>query len=302
MNRFKYIAAAGLSVLLAACGGGNPKPTPAPDLVASPKSTAQVVAPAPEAAASQPAANDPGPTTPAPAAASAPSAASEPAASEPIAAAPAPASTPVIIIDARGDGALMGITAESPSLTITQQNEPADLQAALQKQFQDLGISVNNDASGGAASSLGNELDGMDGLGAPLPQRLAASTAAIEIEQHGSADMFGGESISDYQGYLAQWLQAAKAAGKIAVLEEPGPQCGNVNPHLPAYVAAMDDFARTNNVPLIAQYQPILALSDWAAHMDASCQFPDAALDQFKAQQELAVIEPLVKTLIGEQK
>jgi len=212
--------------------------------------------------------------------------------------APAPASTPVIIIDARGDGALMGITSESPFPTITPQSEPADLQAALQRQFQDLGISVSNDASGGTASSLGNELDGMDGMGPPLPQRLAASTAAIEIEQRGSTDMLGGESISDYQGYLAQWLQAVKAAGKIAILEEPGPQCGNVNPQLPAYVAAMDDFAKVNNVPLIAQYQPILALSDWTAHMDASCQFPDTALNQFKAQQELAVIAPLVQNLI----
>lgn len=194
---------------------------------------------------------------------------------------------------------MMGIVSMSPFPTITPQSEPADLQAALQKQFRDLGISVSNVSSGGTSSSLQNEMDGMDGLGAPLPKRLATSTASIEIEQHGAEDMLGGESVSDYQGYLAQWLQAVQAAGKIGVLEEPGPQCGNVNPQLPAYVAAMDAFAKANNVPLIAQYQPILALSNWQAHMDSSCQLPDAALNQFKAQQELTVIAPLVSKLIG---
>lgn len=192
----------------------------------------------------------------------------------------------------------MGITSENPFPTITPQSEPADLQALLQKQFLDTGLTVNNLASGGTASTLQDELDGMDGMGAPLPQRLAQSTASIEIEEHGAGDMLGGESLSDYQGYLGQWLQYVRASGKIAVLEEPGPQCNNVNPLLPQYVAVMDAFAQQNSVPLIAQYQPILALPDWQSHMDATCQFPDATLDQFKAAQAQAVVAPLVKKLI----
>jgi hypothetical protein len=178
-------------------------------------------------------------------------------------------------------------------------NESQDLQSLLQKQFNDTGITVENHATGGTSSSLKNELAGLDGNGAPFAQRIKSSPASIVVDNHAVNDMYDGESVNDYAGYLGQWIMAVRAADKTPVLEEPGAICDGDHSQLAAYVSAMDAAAQQYDVAIIRQYQPILVLPGWEAHMDASCQFPDATLDQFKAQQEAMVLAPLVRRLIG---
>ena len=172
-------------------------------------------------------------------------------------------------------------------------NEPVALQALLQKQFKDSGITVQNNATGGLASSLMNELDGMDGGGPPTPQRLAESPASIVIEEHAVNDALGGETLSDYQGYLAQWILDARAAGKTPILEEPGPVCDGQHPLLPQYVAAIDAAAQQYGVVLIQQYNYISSIQGWQSHM-ANCFYPDAYLDGLRAAQEQLVIAPII--------
>jgi hypothetical protein len=183
--------------------------------------------------------------------------------------------------------------------TLVTPNEPQSLQTLLQSQFNDTGITVANHATGGTSSSLQNEMLGMDGNGAPFADRIKLSAASIVIESHTLNDALGGETINDYRQYLAAWVVAVRAAGKVPVLEESGPTCDSDHPQLAAYVQAMDDAAAQFNVPLITQYAYIGALPNWQSHM-SGCLVPDTYIDNIKAQREQAVIVPLVKSLISQ--
>lgn len=179
-------------------------------------------------------------------------------------------------------------------------SEPQSLQALLQAQFNDSGIVVVDHATGGTASSLMNLLDGMDGGGPPFTQRIATSPAVIVLDNHGVSDFYGGESVGDYSGYLAQWIADVRAANKIPVLEEPGPVCDGNHPFLAEYVAAMDLTAAQYGVAIVQQYQYISNITGWCSHM-AQGFYPDTYIDALKAKREQTVIGPLVKTIIGGQ-
>lgn len=208
-------------------------------------------------------------------------------------------STPVVQILALGDDAMEGVSMNQYGMpSIVAPNAPTALQAILQKSFNDTGITVQNGATGGRASTLGNELAGMDGGGAALPDRIAQSQAAIVIDNHAVNDSISGEPLSWYQSYLGQWIADVRAQNKIPVLEEPGPVCDGQHPQLPQYVAAMDAAAQQYNVPIIKQYDFVQGILGWETHM-TGCLYPDAALDAAKAQQEAAVITPLVRSIIG---
>lgn len=183
-------------------------------------------------------------------------------------------------------------------LSLVTPNEPTDLQASLQSQFSDTGITVADNATGGTASSLKDELAGTDGGGPPTAQRLAATTAMLVIDNHAVNDALGGENVNDYTGFLGQWINAVRGAGKTPILEEPGPVCDGNHPQLGAYVQAMDDVAGQYGVPVIKQYAYIQTVPNWCNHMSAGF-YPDAYIDGLKAAQDLAVIGPLAKDIIA---
>jgi hypothetical protein len=187
-----------------------------------------------------------------------------------------PASTPVVTVVIYGDDQMEGVSANQFGImSIVSPNESAALQTLLQAHLNDTGVTVTNAATGGTASSLQNELDGMDGGGQPEPARMVASGARIAIQQH--------------------MLNDAQANGIQPVLEEDSPVCDGNHPALPSYVAAMDAVAAQYNVPVIREYAYIESLPDWQSHM-LNCVVPDAYLDGLKAIQEQAVIAPLVKS------
>lgn len=209
------------------------------------------------------------------------------------------ASTPVIQIDVFGDDAAMGVSGYNFGMPASIKPPSATLQDALQKQFIDTGISVSNRASGGRAASLMNLLDGMDGGGAPFAQRLASTQSSIVIISYALNDAYGGETVSDFSGYLGQAIQTTLDAKRIPILEEPGPTCDTDHPQLAAYVAAIDAVGKAYGIPVIANYNAILDLPAWRSHMDSACVLPDEALDALKAQQEEDVVAPIVQKLIA---
>lgn len=176
----------------------------------------------------------------------------------------------------------------------------ASLQDALQKQFNDTGIQVANHATGGRAASLPNLLDGMDGGGAAFAQRLAATQSTIVVISYGLNEQYGGETTSDFSGYLAQAIQTVRDARRLPVLETPSPTCDTDHPLTASYAAAIKAAGVSYGVPVVDNFAAISALSGWRQHMDATCTLPDEALQQFTAQQELVVIAPLVKAALGE--
>jgi hypothetical protein len=213
---------------------------------------------------------------------------------------PGPASIPVVNIDVYGDDSAMGLAGYNFGIPIFAKPAAANLQDALQKQFSDTGIKVANHASGGTSANLMDLLDGMDGGGAPFAQRLASTQSTIVVISYGLNEQYGGETVSDFSGYLAQAIQTVRDAGRRPVLETPSPTCDSDHPFTANYAAAIKTAGVTYGVPVIDNYAAISALSGWHDHMDQTCTLPDEALQQLKAQTELVVIAPLVKAALGE--
>jgi hypothetical protein len=214
--------------------------------------------------------------------------------------APVPASTPVVQIAVFGDDQTMGDTFNSfGMMSMTSPTAPQDLQTLLQAQFDDSGVTISNASTGGTASSLQNELAGMDGGGQPEPARMIESGAQIAIEAHSINDLYGGETVEQYQADLIQWVEDAQQAGIQPVLQEPSPACNSNDPSQPEYVAAIDSVGQQLNVPVIPLYAYVQSLPDWESHMQG-CEIPDATLNQLEAQQAQKVIGPIVARLMGQ--
>ena len=209
------------------------------------------------------------------------------------------ATTPVIEIDVYGADDMSGIAINAYGMpSLVTPNEPQALQMALQSAFNDSGVTVLNLASGGTSSSLQNMLAGVDGGGNPFAQRVTEHPGVIVVDNHGINDALGGETLQDYTTDLAKFINDVRAVGKIPILEEPGPVCDGNHPQLASYVQAMDSVASSYGVALIQQYTYIQGISGWCDHMTGGF-YPDAYIDGLKAQQELAIIGPLIKGLTG---
>ena len=199
-----------------------------------------------------------------------------------------------------GDDQVFGdVVSQFGMVTMTSPTEPVVLQSLLQSEFSDTGLTVTNSSSGGTSSSLQNELSGMDGMGQGDPARMIASGAKIAVQAHSINDFLGGESVEEYQADLIIWVEDAQANGIQPVLQEPAPECDNLNPLQAEYVAAIDSVGQQLNVPVIPIYSYVQGLTNWQAHMQ-NCEIPDAYLDGLEAQQAQAVIAPLVKKIAGE--
>lgn len=283
-SRWRVGAIAGLTACLVACGGADKPATPSVKAVVP-----AIILPAVPASDAS-----------APVAASAPSMTPDQPASAPDSASAPMASTPVVKISVFGDDEVSSVAITPMGMpSVVTPNQESVLQSALQSQFSDSGISVINSATGGTASSLQNELSGLDGGGASEPQRMTSIGANIVIQAHMLNDALGGETVDQYAAYLEQWAEYARSAGMTPVFEEDSPVCDDDHPQLAAYVDTMNTVGRRLNVSVIHQYAYVQGIANWQSHM-ISCRYPDATLLAAKAQQEMVVIAPLVKAALGE--
>jgi hypothetical protein len=204
-----------------------------------------------------------------------------------------------VLIEIHGDDAMMGVTSNNGWMpTITPQSEPADSQTLLRAQFGN-GVTISNLAEGGTASTLVNMMNGVDGGGPPFAQRMATSKADIELVNHAINDDLA-QSLGPYTDALIAWVQDVRAAGKVAVLEEPNPVCDDNHPYLANYVSTIDSIAVAYNVPLVTQYAYLQAIPNYCSHLSAGL-YPDDYIDNIKAQREAAVLAPLVQAIVGAQ-
>jgi hypothetical protein len=192
----------------------------------------------------------------------------------------------------------MGLSSYGFGMPVMVKPASASLQDELQKQFNDAGIQVANHATGGRSASLMNLLDGMDGGGAPFSQRLASTQSTIVAISYGLNEQYGGETVSNFSGYLAQAIQIVREAGRRPVLETPSPTCDSDHPFTADYASAIKAAGVAYGVPVVDNYAAISSLSGWQSHMDVTCTLPDETLQAFTGTQELKVIAPLVQSLI----
>jgi hypothetical protein len=151
-------------------------------------------------------------------------------------------------------------------------------------------------AEGGTASTVVNMIAGVDGGGPPFAQRMTTSKAQIVLDGHGVEDDLG-QSLAPYADALVAFIQDVRAAGKTPVLEEPGPVCDDQHPNLANYVSVMDGVAQQYNVPIVAQYNALLAIPNYCSHLTAGIYPDDYVLAQ-RAQREAQTLIPIAQALI----
>jgi hypothetical protein len=197
------------------------------------------------------------------------------------------------LIEVHGDDSMAGI--QPPQFTFNPQSEPADTQAILRDQLSTDQVTVNNLAEGGMASTALNFISGLDGEGAPYAQRVMTSKAQIVVASYGVNDDLS-QSLGPYQDALIAFVLDTRAAGKIPVLEEAGPVCDNQHPYLQNFASGLDAVAQGYNVPLITQYNELLAIPNLCSHMNGI--YPDNFILQQRAQRQAAVLQPIVQSLM----
>jgi acyl-CoA thioesterase-1 len=219
--------------------------------------------------------------------------------STPVASVPAPASYPTpqpnpVIIDAEGDSLIWGFQRVNGENIQSPDNPPAVLQSLMWAQFGG-SVTVQDNAVVGSAA-----FESLDGLSpfytTSLAERVASNPAHIVLSDYATNDSVE-RTTTQYLADMTSWVNTVRAAGKIAVLEEPNPTCGTARPNLDAYVQAMDYVAQTMNVPLIQQYNYILGLPNWQSMLGSDCIHPDDQLYEIKAQREYEVLVPIVTSL-----
>jgi hypothetical protein len=187
--------------------------------------------------------------------------------------------------------------ASPPFYTFNALSEPADTQTLLQAQFGNT-VMIDNRAEGGTASSLLNMMNGVDGGGPPFAERVKSSKAQIVLDAHAvNDDLY--QSLGPYTDALIAWVLAVRAAGKVPVLEEPGPVCDDQHPYLANYASVMDGVAQQYNVPIVMQYNYLQSIPNLCSHY-AGGIYPDNFIFQVKAQRQAAVLAPLVKAALGD--
>ncbi|MBN3757238.1 SGNH/GDSL hydrolase family protein [Paraburkholderia sp. Tr-20389] len=178
--------------------------------------------------------------------------------------------------------------------TVTANSAPAMLQAQLRATLGNDSITVQNNALSGT-----NTYQLLNGL-SPYIRTLAAflpidSQAQIWICNFAINDA-RSYTTDQYGQYLTQWVATVRAAGRIAILEEPNPTTDSSVPDLRPYVAMMDYVATQMNVPIVQQYSYIQSLPLWQTMLTDGIH-PNDALYAIKAQREAEVLTPIVRSL-----
>jgi lysophospholipase L1-like esterase len=148
-------------------------------------------------------------------------------------------------------GASSGNAARQSAIT-----EPQAFQAAIAEKFPHAKVS-NHGINGTTARDW---LYGGDAVGPSWDARMKASRADIVIVQLGVNDS-NSYPVETYVHALEGLVRRTHAAGKLIILETPGPVD---NPGLAPYAQAMIELAGKLRVPLIDQY------SYWTAWMAAN--------------------------------
>lgn len=206
--------------------------------------------------------------------------------------APAPVVRKAINIDAEGDSTIHGAQVINGVTSQTPNSAPAVLQADLRGAGFD--VTVQNSGQNGATAD--SAVEGLSPwYSAPLATRLSTNPAQIVIGNYAINDSTL-RTTDQYMADLTQWIQAVRASGKMAILEEPNPVCAPYVANLDTYVAAMRVVAQQQNVTLIAQYDYLKSLPNWQS-MLTDCVHPADAMYKIKADREAAVLSPIIQAM-----
>ncbi|WP_066736548.1 SGNH/GDSL hydrolase family protein [Cupriavidus sp. D384] len=196
---------------------------------------------------------------------------------------------PSIVIAAEGDSTIWGQQTIDSSYARSAHPAPAVTQSILREQFGDT-VTVSNQGRGGATAR--EAIVGQPRYDMPFAQRMATDPARIVVMNWAIND-YTRSSRDDYRESLIAAVNIVRAAGKIAVLEEPNPICIPGGDDMEKYVAIMRTVAVDTRTPLIAQYDYIRSLPDWKG-MLTDCLHPNDDLYAIKGQKVAIALAPIV--------
>lgn len=197
--------------------------------------------------------------------------------SAPEAEAAAPAPNPPVRIEMYGDSTTVGWDFES-------KGEPYTLQALVPANV----TVVNEGTNGKSAIDLVN---GTDGKHSTWVQTMANSKADIVTINFGINDVIT-TPLTDYVGYMRQLVDVARQNGKLVILQQPNPTCAEPRMNLVQYVRELDKIAQEKNVPIVRQFDLMMAMPNWQSLM-TDCIHPDKDKYPIKARNTFAVLQSL---------
>lgn len=212
-------------------------------------------------------------------------------------------------IAAMGDSTMAGVVCQALNTGCTPTGVyTADVQTLLQQQLGNPGITIVNRSIN--ATTLADNISGGNGYTQGMVAYLSTDTTSKIVVENYAINDLRYETVDQFRDYLVQFITNVRAVGKQPVLEEPNPLCHpatapqnveETDVHgqtMAAYVDVIDQVAAQYGVPLVAQYKPILALPNWCALISDGWAHPTPQLYAIKAQNEAAVLGPLVKSLM----
>jgi acyl-CoA thioesterase-1 len=201
-----------------------------------------------------------------------------------------------VLIEAYGDSTTRGVSCSNGHCGLLAQNAVTWLQDALRA---DLGerVSVTNF---GVPGAMAYQL--RDGVCrprcAPWKTRVAQSHAQIVMFNYGINDAVYDQTPDQFYRAETELVEAARAAGKLPVLETSNPLPDR---EMDAKLAALVDVTRRvaaqQRVPLVDQYAYIKGLPDWRSMMSDG-EHPKPELYRLKAREAYEVLDPLVRQLL----
>lgn len=202
-----------------------------------------------------------------------------------------------VLIEAYGDSTTLGISCIDHHCGPRPENAVAFLQNALRSKYGDA-VSVTNLGVGGTMATqldAGNDRRG----GVPWAKRMGESRAQVVTINFGINEMMHNQTPDTFYEAETTLVKIAKAAGKLPVLETSNPMLDRrLNTKLADMVAVTRRVANEQRVPLVDQFAAVSAIPGWQQQMSDGAH-PSAPLYKEKAMIDFAVLDPLVKPLLG---
>lgn len=128
---------------------------------------------------------------------------------------------------------------------------------------------------------------------------MAQSKASIVIINPAINDAFEpNETDQDFTYTYGQLVQIARAAGKTVIIETPNPINNDHESILSNLVQDERAVARDWSLQVIDQFDYLPSLSNWAVLLCSDGIHPTDDGYEVKAEQEMAVIGPVVQSLL----
>jgi hypothetical protein len=209
-----------------------------------------------------------------------------------------------IMIYMEGDSTMVGANGAYPD-AITPNNPPNLLQKLLLPKYPN--VLTFNWGKGG--SMLPDSIDGTDGYGAPLAERLLlipSNQIILTNDAHNEAGNYYAEGMTTeaatalYSANLENWINIVLAAGDVPVLQEPNPAiCWGAQ--LPPMIMVQHALASKYNITIIEIYNYILAIPNWQNLLIDACVHPSDQLYAIIAQLEYDQLLPIIQSLESNQ-